>query len=71
MAGENVGFLWVDARLSQQPPVTGSFFLADPRGGQNLTPLPKANLTKFDTVTFIRRVYDDGTIRIYDLRGTS
>ncbi|HEY9483400.1 MAG TPA: hypothetical protein VIR00_10595 [Micromonosporaceae bacterium] len=71
VAGENVEFLWVDARLSQQPPVSGSFFLADPRAGQNLTPLRKANLTKFDTVTFVRRVYDDGTIRIYDLRGTS
>ena len=71
VAGENIGFLWVDARLSQQPPITGSFFLADPRAGQNITPLRPANVTKFDTVTFIRRVYDDGTIRIYDLRGTS
>jgi len=69
LSNHGVDFLWVDWHLTEQPPITGGLFLADPANGTRATPVPAANLEKFDTITSIRRAYDDGTIRIYDVRG--
>jgi hypothetical protein len=63
-----IDFVVVDRRLSRQRPVTGSYFPRQlPQAGNE--PIPGAALDKFDHVPGISRVYDNGPIVIYDLRG--
>jgi hypothetical protein len=64
-----IDFLWVDLRLSEQTPRTGSYFPADPRAGQHDRPLTRDQLAKFDNIAGFSRVYDNGRIRIYDMEG--
>jgi hypothetical protein len=63
-----VDYLWVDDRISQQLPASGAYFLIDPRTGQHTSPIPAGNLTKFDSVAGANLVFDNGHIRIYDMR---
>jgi hypothetical protein len=63
-----VDYLWIDTRISQQLPVSGAYFPVDPRNGQHSTPIPPENLSKFDDVAGINRVYDNGYVHIYDMR---
>jgi len=63
-----VDYLWVDDRLSRQLPASGAYFLVDPQAGRHTHPIPAGNLTKFDTVSRVNRVFDNGHIRIYDMR---
>jgi hypothetical protein len=63
-----VDYLWVDDRTSQQLPVSGAYFLVDPQSGRHTRPIPAGNLSKFDTVAGANRVFDNGHIRIYDMR---
>jgi hypothetical protein len=63
-----IDYLWVDIRISQQLPASGAYFPVDPQNGLHTTPIPRANLTKFDGVSGANRVYDNGDIRIYDMR---
>ena len=67
LAKSDVDFLLVDMRLSMAPPVLGFYF--DPwelNRGERLSPTA---LLKFDHVDGIARVYDNGWIKIYDVRG--
>jgi hypothetical protein len=64
----SVDYLWVDDRLSRQLPASGAYFLIDPRNGRHTSPIAAANLNKFDAVPGVNRVYDNGDIRIYDMR---
>ena len=54
-----------DSRLSQLLPLNGTYFPGD------ITPvtktLPAANLTKYNHIGGVARVYDDGNINIYYL----
>jgi hypothetical protein len=70
VAETDVRYLLTDRRLTRQLPASGSYFPDDPRAGQHTRPLPKADLTKFNHVAGIRRIYDSGNIVIYDLRGS-
>ncbi|GAA5181294.1 hypothetical protein GCM10023322_15580 [Rugosimonospora acidiphila] len=63
-----VDYLWDDTRMSQQLPISGAYFPVDPQAGKRTTPIPAGNLNKFDEVAGINRVYDNGAIRIYDMR---
>ncbi|HEY2672274.1 MAG TPA: hypothetical protein VGJ07_18130 [Rugosimonospora sp.] len=63
-----IDYLWVDTRISQQLPISGAYFPVDPQTGMHTSPIPPENLSKFDGVTGINRVYDSGDIRIYDMR---
>lgn len=63
-----IDYLWVDERMSRQLPVNGAYFWVDPHGGQITTPIPRGNLTKFDNIPGIDLNYDNGDIRIYDVR---
>jgi hypothetical protein len=60
-----VHYVLTDTRLTQLLPLNGTYFPGD------ITPvtktLPAANLTKFDHINGVACVYDDGTIKIYDL----
>ncbi|WP_432985948.1 hypothetical protein [Dactylosporangium sp. CA-233914] len=64
----SVEFVYVDIRLADQLPVTGSYFPRDPMAGRRTGPIDRAGLTKFDGINGADRVYDNGTVRIYDLR---
>jgi UvrD-like helicase family protein len=59
----DIRYLVVDQRLAQSPPLYGTY-IADGEPPKRLT-LPE--LTKFDTYPFIKRIYDNGAIQVYDL----
>ncbi len=63
-----IAYLWVDSRITTQVPAAGSRFPVDPHGGQRTRPLPAERLSKLDKLTGMDRLYDNGTIRIYDVR---
>jgi hypothetical protein len=63
-----VDYLWVDDRISQQVPASGAYFLVDPQAGRHTSPIPASNLSKFDTVSGASLIFDNGHIRIYDMR---
>jgi len=62
-----ITYLWVDKRLATSTPPTATLFYGDPRTGERTSPMPLANLTKFDDAPGISKVYDDGAIVIYRL----
>ncbi|MER9558851.1 hypothetical protein [Mesorhizobium sp. M0323] len=67
LARSDIDFLLVDLRLSTGPPVLGFYF--EPWQAQEGTPLSGAELLKFNDVKGVTRIYDNGWIVIYDLRG--
>ena len=60
-----VQFVETDTRLSQQLPAAGTYFPGDTSFATQKIPL--ANLTKYNNVTGVARIYSDGTITIYNL----
>ena len=58
-------YLVVERRLSTALPESGAYFEADPRGGQITSPLTAGQLSKFDALTEVDRLYDNGNVRIY------
>jgi hypothetical protein len=68
---QSVGYVLVDRRLSQLLPASGQYFPVDPNAGKYTRPLPLADLTKFNHVPGVARIYDSGNIVIYDLEGSA
>lgn len=67
LKGGDIEFLLSDMRLSMGPPVLGFYFQPwEKTAGEPLFP---ASLLKFDRIEGIGRIYDNGWIKIYDLRG--
>jgi hypothetical protein len=65
-----VQYVLIDARLSQGLPVTGYYYdTLEPDAYQHTTPLDLRTLTKFDRWDGASRLFDDGAIWIYDIRG--
>jgi hypothetical protein len=62
-----VQYVLVDRRLSQSRPASGAYFPGSPAAGNQ--PIPIADLTKFNRIPGVARVYDNGDIVIYDLQG--
>jgi hypothetical protein len=62
-------YLVVDKRLGQQLPESGAYFEADPQAGNITHPLTSQQIDKFDTITDVDRLYDNGNIRIYRMEG--
>ena len=62
-----VQYVLVDQRLSQSLPASGTYFPGSSTTGNQ--PIPIADLTKFNQVPGVARVYDNGDIVIYDLQG--
>jgi hypothetical protein len=60
-------YVLVDRRLASALPASGEYFPVDRNAGRYSHPLPAADLTKFDHVPGVARVYDSGDIVIYDL----
>ncbi len=60
-----VQFVETDTRLTQSLPPAGTYFPGDTTFATKTIPL--ANLTKYNNVTGVARIYSDGTITIYNL----
>ena len=54
-----------DTRLTKSLPPAGTYFPGDTTLVTKTLPL--ANLTKYNHIDGVARVYDDGTINFYDL----
>jgi hypothetical protein len=67
LAKSDIDFLLVDRRLSTAPPVLGFYF--EPWEARDGRPLSPTALLKFNDVDGITRIYDNGFIVIYDIRG--
>jgi hypothetical protein len=61
---DGLDYLVTDLRLSTARPYLGSYF----GEGGDTAPLNPQNLTKWDNVPGVSRVFDDGWIAIYDVR---
>lgn len=61
----NLQYLVVDRRLSNQLPVSEAYFEDDPQAGRITRPLSAVQLGKFDALTDVDRLYDNGSVRIY------
>ena len=67
LARSDIDFLLVDLRLSTAPPVLGFYFEPwQPRHGKALS---GGDLLKFNDIKGVARIYDNGWIVIYDVRG--
>lgn len=67
LARSDIDFLLVDLRLSTAIPVLGFYF--EPWQAQEGAPLSGAALLKFNDIKGVTRIYDNGWIIIYDVRG--
>lgn len=61
-----ISFVVVDLRLVRDLPAFGTYF--EPTG-ETLRRLTSHELAKFERVPALRKLYDNGSIRIYDARG--
>ena len=64
-----IKYVLADLRLTRQLPASGQYFSMDPHAGQYRHPLPLADMTKFNHVPGVARIFDSGNIVIYDLSG--
>ncbi len=67
LANGPIDFLLIDLRLSTALPVLGFYF--EPWEPRSAAPLSAEALLKFDGIEGITRIYDNGFIVIYDVRG--
>jgi hypothetical protein len=62
-----IDYLVVDRRLGDLLPMDDAYFQEDPMAGLITEPLSDTQLGKFDLVGTISRLYDNGTVRIYQM----
>lgn len=69
LRGKRVDYIVADRRLSDSIPVRGWYFSSSELYAKPYRePIPLAKLTKFGRVRGINLIYDNGAIRIYDVR---
>ena len=68
---KRITFVVADKRITEQLPATGYYFSPDPHQGNYKKPLPGVTIDKFNSVPGVSRIFDDGTIVIYDLSGAA
>jgi len=66
---QQIHYALVDLRLTRQLPASGEYFALDPKTGAYTHPLPLVDMTKFNRIPGVARVFDSGDIVIYDLFG--
>jgi hypothetical protein len=65
-----IAYVITDRRLTEAPPRFAVFYEgAEPGASEHTGPFPAAGFDKFDRVPGVRRIYDDGAITVYDVRG--
>jgi hypothetical protein len=62
-----VDFVAVDDRIDRLLPATGYYFNQNPNPNLGGHPMPVADLDKFATDASVSRVFDDGTLQLYDV----
>ena len=62
-----IRFVIADQRMVRQIPAEGAYFAKDPLALKFARPLPAMVLGKFNTISGVQRIFDDGVIVIYDL----
>jgi hypothetical protein len=62
---QQVQYVETDTRLTTSLPPAGTYFPGDTTFDAKTIPL--ANLTKYNNINGVARVYDDGTINLYDI----
>lgn len=68
----HLAYLIVDTRLSTGLPHQAYYIESGEFGGNDRTgPVPAAALTKFASVPGVQRIYDNGALVIYDVRGVN
>jgi hypothetical protein len=66
---QRVDLVVPDLRVTQQPPQDKSFVEpGEPGDGQHVRPLPAAYIAKYDRAPDVERRFDNGDIRVYDVR---
>jgi len=65
----HVRYVVVDRRMTTMLPNDGYYFAADPARNFYSKPLPRIAIDKFNSIPGVSRIYDDGTIIIYDFMG--
>jgi len=69
---QQVRYISIDRRMSESLPASGSYFPGnDPGAGHYLHPMPLRDLTKYNNLPGVARIYDSGNIVVYDLAGVS
>jgi hypothetical protein len=68
---KRITYVVADRRITEQLPAAGFYFSPDPHQGNYKKPLARASIDKFNSVPGVSRVFDDGTIVIYDLAGAA
>ncbi|HET8909854.1 MAG TPA: hypothetical protein VFN23_00220, partial [Ktedonobacteraceae bacterium] len=64
----NIKYLISDQRLSTSLPLLGFYFETDePNAFHQRQPISRAALTKFNNIDLINKIFDDGTLLIYDV----
>jgi hypothetical protein len=67
---KRVSFIAVDRRIAKQRPGTGYYFQSEPNRDRHVAPLLNRSITKFNAIPGVSRVYDDGTIVVYEIVGS-
>lgn len=63
-------YIFADSRLTEEVPADGADFPRDPLDGHYVHPLPVESLAKFDHIPGVSRVFDDGVIVMYGVKGS-
>ena len=66
---ESIQYLAVDRRMTASLPAVGGYFADNPPALMRKR-MPRRALDKFDRIPGIDRIYDNGSIVVYDLRGS-
>ncbi len=62
-----IDYLVVDHRMGDLLPMDNAYFQSDPMAGRITEPLSDVQLDKFDSIATVSRLYDNGTVRIYQM----
>jgi hypothetical protein len=68
---KKISYVVVDKRITEQLPAAGNYFSPDPHQNTYKKPLSPSMVDKFNHVPGVSRIFDDGTIVIYDLEGSA
>jgi hypothetical protein len=66
---QEIHYVVADIRLTQQLPASGQYFPPDSKAGTYTHPLPLVDMTKFNHISWVARIFDSGDIVIYDMYG--
>jgi hypothetical protein len=70
ISNDAIDYILVDRRLSHEIPISGYYFeSSEPKANSYREPISAGSLRKFNHVRGLSRIFDNGTIAIYDTSG--